>query len=117
MTKFAAYLIENKHSIGRIGDIMEILHVTNKGRPIDAIKMYHLNKETKQFNQINDKHPETEQNIRFRTRGMADRTHTHIHYHNRVTVTRNQSVSIQQCMQTEQDTPCCTNVSNIPYVQ
>jgi hypothetical protein len=77
MTKFAAYLIENKHSKGRIGDIMEILHVTNKGRPIDAIKMYHLNKETKQFNQINDKHPETEQNIRFRTLGKADRTHTH----------------------------------------
>ena len=31
-SKFALHLIENKHSAGRVDDIMEVLHVTNRGR-------------------------------------------------------------------------------------
>ena len=36
-------------------DIMDIVHVTNKGKMIDTLERYYVNKETKSNNQINDK--------------------------------------------------------------
>ena len=36
-------------------DIMDIVHVTNKGKMIDTLEGYYVNKETKSNNQINDK--------------------------------------------------------------
>jgi len=54
-SKFATHLLENQHSIGKINDIMEILHITKKGRAMDTIERYHIYKETKIGTQINDK--------------------------------------------------------------
>jgi len=48
-------LLENRHSIGHIDDIMEILYINNKGRLMDTIDKYYIYKETKNGNQINDK--------------------------------------------------------------
>jgi len=49
------HLLENHDSIGQIDDIMEILYITNKDRLMDTIEKYHIYKETKNGNQINDK--------------------------------------------------------------
>jgi len=54
-SKFATHLLENQHSIGKINNIMEILHITKKGRAMDTIERYHIYKETKNGSQINDK--------------------------------------------------------------
>jgi hypothetical protein len=53
-SKFAAHLLENKHSIGHIDDIMEVLHITNKGRFRNTVEKFHIYKETCTNNQIND---------------------------------------------------------------
>ena len=36
-------------------DIMDIVHVTNKGKRMDTLESYYIYKETKSNNQINDK--------------------------------------------------------------
>jgi len=36
-SKFAQHLLDNKHSIGPIEDIMKVLHKTNKGKPMDTM--------------------------------------------------------------------------------
>jgi len=41
-SKFATHLLESQHSTGKINDIMEILHITKKGRAIDTIEGYHI---------------------------------------------------------------------------
>jgi hypothetical protein len=41
-SKFAANLLENKHSIGHIEDIMEVLHITIKGRFMNTGEFSHL---------------------------------------------------------------------------
>jgi len=51
-SKFSVHLIENKHSIGCTNDIMEILHVTNKGRSMDTIEKFHFYKETKHVTKL-----------------------------------------------------------------
>jgi len=53
-SKFAQHLIE-KHAIGNMEDIMEIIHVTGKGKKVDAIESFHIYKEAKAGKQINDK--------------------------------------------------------------
>jgi hypothetical protein len=54
-SKFAAHLLENRHSIGKIDDIMDVLHITKKGRTTDTIEKYYIYIETKNGTQINDK--------------------------------------------------------------
>jgi len=54
-TKFAQHLIDNKHAIGRMEDIMEIVHITQKGKMMDTLESFHIYKETKAGNQINDR--------------------------------------------------------------
>jgi hypothetical protein len=54
-SKFATHLLENNHSIGPINDIMEIVHITTKGKIMDTIEKYHIYNETYHNNQINDK--------------------------------------------------------------
>jgi hypothetical protein len=54
-SKFAQYLLGNKHSIGPIDYIMEILYRNNKGKLMDTREKYHIYKETQLNNQINDK--------------------------------------------------------------
>lgn len=73
-------------------DIMEILHVTNKRRSMDTIGEFHINKETKNCNQINDKNT-VKPNIMFDivVRGEPDRAHTLTQPSN---CCRNQSVVI-----------------------
>jgi hypothetical protein len=45
-SKFAAHRLENKHSIGHIEDIMEVLHITNKGRFRNTVEKFHIYNET-----------------------------------------------------------------------
>ena len=54
-SRFAQHLIDNGHSIGRMKDIMETLHITSKGEMMDALEKYYIFRETKLNNQINDK--------------------------------------------------------------
>jgi hypothetical protein len=54
-SKFAQHLLDNKHYIGPIDDIMKILYRTNKGKLMDTMERYHIYKETQLNNHINDK--------------------------------------------------------------
>jgi len=54
-SKFTQHLIDNKHAIGNMEDIMEIIHVTGKGKKLDALESFHIYKKAKAGNQINDK--------------------------------------------------------------
>ena len=54
-SKFAQNLIDNKHAIGKMEDIMEVVHVTKKGKMMDILEGFHIYKETKASNQINDR--------------------------------------------------------------
>jgi hypothetical protein len=65
-SKFAQHLTERKHSFVPIDDIMSVLHKTQKGRMMDVIERYHIFKETKNKNQINDKNT-VKPNIFFET--------------------------------------------------
>jgi hypothetical protein len=51
---FAMHLLEKKHSIGHIEDIMKVLYINNKGRLMDTIEKFYIYKETKNSNQIKD---------------------------------------------------------------
>jgi hypothetical protein len=55
ISKFAQHRLENKHSIGTMEDIMEILHVTKKGEIMNTLEKFHICNEIKLDNQINDK--------------------------------------------------------------
>ena len=54
-SKFVAHLLENSHSMGKIEDIMDVLHITKKGRTMDTIEKYYIYYETRNGNQISDK--------------------------------------------------------------
>jgi len=54
-SNFATHLIDNNHSIGSINEIMKILYTTTQGRFLDTIERFHIYKETRANNQINDK--------------------------------------------------------------
>jgi len=49
------HLIDNKHVIGNMADIMEVVHMKKKGKMLDTLEGFHIYKETKAGNQINDK--------------------------------------------------------------
>jgi hypothetical protein len=52
-SKFAQHLLDNKHSICPIEDIMEVFYTTNKGKLMDTMDIYYIYKETHMNNQIN----------------------------------------------------------------
>ena len=54
-SKYAQHLIENRHSIGPIKKIMDILYVIKKGKMMDTLEKFHIYNLTKLSNQINDK--------------------------------------------------------------
>jgi hypothetical protein len=54
-SRFAAHLLENKHSIDAVDNIMETLHTTGKGRMMDTLERFYIFRETKINNLINDK--------------------------------------------------------------
>ena len=54
-TRFAAHILENKHSNSPMENIMETLHTTGKGRMMDTLERFYIFRETKINNQINDR--------------------------------------------------------------
>ena len=54
-SKLAQNLLDNKHNIGPIVDILEILHIRKKGKMMNTLENFYIHKETKMNNQINDK--------------------------------------------------------------
>jgi len=54
-SSFAQHLLDNGHSMGPIEVIMETIHVTNKGQMMDTLEKFHIFREKKLDNQINDK--------------------------------------------------------------
>jgi len=52
-SKFAQQLVDNKHAIGKMEDIMELVHVIKKGKMMDTLEGFHIYNETKAGNQIN----------------------------------------------------------------
>jgi hypothetical protein len=52
---FAQHLLEKQHSIDKMENIMNMLHITGKGQMMNTIEKYYVYRETKMNNQINDK--------------------------------------------------------------
>jgi hypothetical protein len=52
---FAQHLLENGHAIRKMEEIMKIIHIARKGRMLNTFESFHLYKETRAENQINDK--------------------------------------------------------------
>jgi hypothetical protein len=48
-------LLEKQHSIDKMENIMNVLHITDKGQMMNTIEKYYIYRETKMNNQINDK--------------------------------------------------------------
>jgi len=46
-SKFAQHLTDNKHAIGYMEDIMEVVHVTKKGKILDTLKVSIFTKKQK----------------------------------------------------------------------
>jgi tRNA G10 N-methylase Trm11 len=70
-SKFSAHLLENKHSIGHIEDIMEVLHITNKGLSWTQWRNFTSTKEQVRIFRSMIKHHKTKHNIR----GNSSRRH------------------------------------------
>jgi len=47
ISKFAQHLVDNKHAIGKMEDIMEVVHVTKKGKMMDTQKVSIITKKLK----------------------------------------------------------------------
>jgi hypothetical protein len=54
-SRFATYLLENRHSFSPMENIMETLHTVGKGRMVDTLERFYIFRETKLNNQINDR--------------------------------------------------------------
>jgi hypothetical protein len=54
-SRFATHLLEKKHYISPVGNIMETLHTTGKGRMVDTLERFYIFRESKINNQINDR--------------------------------------------------------------
>jgi transposase-like protein len=54
-SSFATHLLDNNHSMGPIGEVMDVLHTTRKGKYMDTVEKFYIYKETWKNNQINDK--------------------------------------------------------------
>ena len=54
-SKFAQHFLDNRHSIGPMEDIMEILHIKKKGKMMDTLQNFYIYKEARMDNQITDK--------------------------------------------------------------
>jgi hypothetical protein len=79
-SKFAQHLIDNKHSIARMEDIMENLCITEKGSMKNSLEGFHIHNVTRLDNQMNDKCTVTNNAI-FDT--IIHKIHTEgIHCHN-----------------------------------
>ena len=52
--KFAQHAIEG-HAFGPMDDIMDVIHIANKGRMLDTLERFYIYRETQHGTQINDK--------------------------------------------------------------
>jgi hypothetical protein len=43
-SKFTQHLIDRKHPMGTIEDIMDIVNITRKGKMMDALESFHIYK-------------------------------------------------------------------------
>jgi hypothetical protein len=48
-------VIEEGHAFGPMENIMDIIHIENKGRMLDTLEKFYIYKETQLGTQINDK--------------------------------------------------------------
>ena len=46
-SRFAQHLLDNKHVIGPMEDIMKILHIEKKGKMMNTLEDFYIYKETK----------------------------------------------------------------------
>ena len=54
-SKFAQHLLEKQHAIDKMENIMNVLHITDKGQMMNTIGWYYIYRVTKMVNQINGK--------------------------------------------------------------
>jgi hypothetical protein len=54
-SKFATHLLDNRHAIDNMENIMETTHTTKKGKLMDTMEKFYIYRETKINNQINHK--------------------------------------------------------------
>jgi len=54
-SKFAQHLLEKQDAIDKMENIMNVLHITDKGQMMNTIERYYIYRETKMDNQINNK--------------------------------------------------------------
>jgi len=54
-SKFAQHLLHEGHAIDIMDDIMKVIHIMGKGRMLNTLESFHIYKETKARNQINDR--------------------------------------------------------------
>ena len=54
-SRFVQHLMYNRHSIGFFRDIMDVVHITRKGRMLDTLEKVYIFRETKLNNQISDR--------------------------------------------------------------
>jgi hypothetical protein len=52
---FAKHLLENRHAIGPMEEMMDTIHFTSKGRLVNTLEKFYIFRETKLNNQINEK--------------------------------------------------------------
>jgi len=52
--KFAQHLLYSKHAIGPKESIMDIIHITDRSKMLNAMEKLSVHKETKLDNQLND---------------------------------------------------------------
>jgi hypothetical protein len=54
-SKFAQHLLDSKYATGPKGSIMDIIHITNRGKMLNTMEKFCIYKETKIDNQLNAK--------------------------------------------------------------
>jgi len=54
-SNFTQNLLEEGHAIGNMDDIMKVIHITGKRRMLNTLESFHIYKQTKAGNQINDR--------------------------------------------------------------
>jgi hypothetical protein len=53
-SKFAQHLLDKQHSMDKMENTTDIIHITSNGKMMDTIEKYYIYRETKLNNQIND---------------------------------------------------------------
>jgi len=55
-SKFAQYVLDEGHAFGPMIDIMDVVHITKKGRMLDTLQKYYIYRETKWESTINSQY-------------------------------------------------------------